>query len=144
MVRSTDISSIVNGATLTGDRISNHYQWVIMIVVLLFTAVGAVILGIWLKRRHDLKWATGGYARESMLRTQDIANSLSNRHPVPAMANVDKVHVPMGSKAYGSGEYLAESSTMSGGNRSTPDPENGHGSRLARPGSVLRKGSLRI
>jgi len=65
-----------------------------MIVVLLLAGIGATLLGVWLKRRHDRKWATGGHPRDSMLRTHDVTSSLGNRHPEPSLMNMSQVYAP--------------------------------------------------
>ncbi|KIW03316.1 uncharacterized protein PV09_05527 [Verruconis gallopava] len=122
-----------SGATATADSstssnsgtqgpkswISTHYQWIILVIVLLLASIAAVFGGIWLKRRQARKWATGGYARDSMLRAQDIANSLSNPHPEMGMTGTQQAQIPSsGSNAYldGSRERL----TMSGANPKRP------------------------
>jgi hypothetical protein len=64
-----------------------------MIVVLLIAGIGFTFLGLWLKRRHDRKWATGGHPRDSMLRTHDVTSSLGNRHPDPAGMSMSQVYV---------------------------------------------------
>lgn len=52
-----------------------------MIAVLIVAGILAILIGVWFKRRHDRKWATGGFARETMLSHTEVANALSNRHP---------------------------------------------------------------
>jgi hypothetical protein len=136
---------------LTINRISTHYQWIIMLIVLLLAAIGAVILGLWFKRRQDRKWSSGGYARDSMLRTADVAGPLASRHPQTSVASMSQLHMPSyNENVYmsGSREYLAESSnaraaTMSGGNYREPsgDLEKESGHKLKRPESALKRHS---
>jgi len=65
-----------------------------MIIVLILAGIGATVLGVWLKRRHDKKWATGGHTHDSMLRTHDVTSSLGNRHPDPSMISMSQVAAP--------------------------------------------------
>ena len=79
--------------SLTLRRISTHYQWIIMVIVLLLAGIGFTILGIWLKRRHTRKWATGGHDNDTFLRTHDVTSSLGNRHPHPSTATMSQLHL---------------------------------------------------
>ncbi len=40
---------------LTPPRFSNHWRWVVMLIVIFFAMVFFTVLGIWLKRRHRRK-----------------------------------------------------------------------------------------
>lgn len=39
-----------------GDWWSTHYQWIIMVIVLIIGFTILTVLGVWLKRRHDAKY----------------------------------------------------------------------------------------
>jgi hypothetical protein len=62
------------------DRISDHYGWVIMIIVLVLAAIAGTIFGIWFKRRRSRHPTTN---RDSVLGTRDASHVLRDPHAIP-------------------------------------------------------------
>ncbi|PLB45297.1 hypothetical protein P170DRAFT_278941 [Aspergillus steynii IBT 23096] len=64
---------------------SSHYQWIIMVIVLIIGFAIITVLGVWLKRRHDAKYpslyhAAGAGSTDSGL----LFNRAPNATPSPA------------------------------------------------------------
>jgi hypothetical protein len=61
-----------------------------MLIVLLLAGVAAVFLGLWLKRRHNKKYANN---RDTMLAAEDATNHLRNKHP-DAPSSMSQIQIP--------------------------------------------------
>jgi len=60
--------------------ISEHYGWIIMIIVLVLAAIAGIIFGVWFKRRSARHPNTN---RDAVLGTRDASHVLRDPHAIP-------------------------------------------------------------
>jgi len=82
--------------------IGTHYRWVIMVIVLILAAICAIILGIWLKRRHSRQIEASH--RNTTLVAEEAAAALRDRHPdTPSMSQMPSGRRGLGKEVMMSG-----------------------------------------
>ena len=111
-----------------------HYRWVIMVIVLVLAAITAIILGIWLKRRHQKRREAA--LRNTTLVAEEAAAALRDRHPgTPSMSQVSSSRRPMGREMMMSGARGTAPIPIDGG-------RHGAGKGKARAPDVDMSGSV--
>jgi hypothetical protein len=124
-----------------------------MVIILILAAVGGVLGGIWLKRRHRRKREL--IHRDSMLRTSDAAGVMRNRHPPSSVTQMPRFRDssaslgvpgprggPPGTSGTGTtGRITSGTESLSGGAPSTPASASERRGK-ARPANVLEEDRL--